>query len=78
MKICEKCGKEYTVSMKDNALRRLVSVQARLFPALKDLIETAANYCNECWKDVVKPAAETALTGIRETEDETNTRARDV
>jgi len=61
---CPKCGKEFKLSKRDRTLRRLVALNAKLFPALEIACEEAKDYCNECWKAHVKPVAE-KIAGIK-------------
>jgi len=60
---CPRCGKEFELSFRDKQLRKLVSLNARFFPVLKVACEEAKDYCNECWKERVKPIAE-SIAGI--------------
>jgi len=71
MKTCEKCGKEYTVSFQDKTIRKMVALNAKLFPALKGIVDTAEKYCNECWKETVQPAAESLLGAAKEAQAKT-------
>ena len=67
MNKCENCGVEYELSRQDKLLRKVVSIQSRMFPLLKDVVEEAKNYCNDCWKAKVKPMAE-ACAGVKPVE----------
>lgn len=58
---CPKCGKDFKLSFKDKSLRRAIGFQARMFPALKKLIEKCKDYCNDCWKKKVEPKAKGTL-----------------
>jgi hypothetical protein len=60
-KICPKCQKEYEPRKKDTLLRRMVETNARLFPSLSTVLETAKEYCPDCWKEIASPAARTLL-----------------
>jgi len=60
---CPRCGKEFKLSFKDRLLRKSVSLQAKAFPVLKVACEEAKDYCNDCWKERVKPIAE-SIAGI--------------
>jgi len=66
-KICENCGVKYELSKQDRLLRKMVSVQSRMFPVLKDVVKEAENFCNEGWKAKVKPTAE-ACAGVKSIE----------
>ena len=62
---CPKCGKEFKLNSKDKMLRKLVEAQAKLlFPVLAVACEEAKEWCNECWKERVKPTAE-AVAGVK-------------
>ena len=65
--ICENCDEAYKLSKQDKILRKIVSVQSRMFPLLKDVVKEAENYCNDCWKAHVKPMAE-ASAGVKSIE----------
>lgn len=60
-KICRKCQKEYEPRIQDTLLRTLIETNARLFPSLSTILESAKEYCPECWKEVAAPAARTLL-----------------
>lgn len=65
---CEKCGKAYDLSFGDVTMRKLVAVNARLFPLIAAACDRARNYCNECWKAEINPAAK-GLLGSMEKEE---------
>lgn len=67
-KTCPKCGLEFEVSKKDAMLRKAVSLQAKMFPAMKEYAEAAKDYCNLCWKKTVTPAAKGILGAMAEEE----------
>lgn len=69
IKKCEKCGKEYEVSKRDQLLRKLAEANSRLFPTFHTVMLTAKNYCNECFKETVIPTGEAML---KEQKDEPN------
>jgi len=60
---CPRCGKEFELSFRDKQLRKFVSLNAKLFLVLKVACEEAKDYCNDCWKERVKPIAE-SIAGI--------------
>lgn len=55
---CLKCQKEFKLNTTDSLLRNIVSIQAKMFPGLKEAVEEAKDFCNDCWKAKVKPIAE--------------------
>lgn len=57
-KECPNCGKDLKLSKKDRALRKMVGLQAMIFPALQEACDKAKDYCNDCWKMSVLPAAQ--------------------
>ena len=65
-KKCSKCGQPVKLSFKDRLARGTVSSSARLYPTLKTIVDSAKDYCNECWREVVEPAAKTLLSGKNE------------
>lgn len=67
MSKCSKCGVAYKLSKKDKLLRSMVEINARMFPALKPIVEEAKDYCNTCYKERVKPAAE-QIAGVKSIE----------
>jgi len=69
-KVCPKCGLEFEVSKKEAMLRKAVSLQAKMFQALKEYAEAAKDYCNQCWKAAVKLAAKKILGAMAEEESE--------
>jgi len=68
---CPKCGKEYNPSRKDKSLRKMVSLQSMMFPALKEVCRKAKDYCNECWKAEVDPAARKIMGEVDKNEPRT-------
>lgn len=67
MSECEKCGCNYKLSKRDSLMRKMVELNARMFPALQTIVDEAKDYCNLCWKARVKPAAET-MAGVKSIE----------
>lgn len=55
---CEKCGKEYKLGKKDQAIRAinvgLIGGISKLAPGIgEDLGEKAKKYCTDCWRAIV-------------------------
>lgn len=69
IKKCEKCGKPYEVSKRDQLLRKLVEANSRLFPTVHAVVETTKNYCNPCFRETIVPVGEAVL---KEQKDEPN------
>lgn len=57
MSKCACCGKEYKLSRKDKVLRKMVTLQSKMFPGLKEACEDSKDFCNDCWKKAVNPVA---------------------
>lgn len=45
-------------------MRKIVQVNAKLFPVLADVCKEAEKFCNTCWSERVKPAA-MSLAGVQ-------------
>ena len=49
----------------------MVSLQSMMFPALKEVCRKAKDYCNECWKAEVDPAARKIMGEVDKNEPRT-------
>jgi hypothetical protein len=62
---CSKCQKEFSLTNQDKLLRNLVATQSKILsPLLADACKEAKEWCNDCWKERVKPIAE-SLAGVK-------------
>jgi hypothetical protein len=68
MPTCLKCGKDYELGKQDKALRRMIGLQARVVPVMKDTFERAKDCCNECFKAEFKMIGQAILGTLDQVE----------
>ena len=81
---CERCGKDYELSKKDQMLRgavtKLSGRVSSMLPGIDVQAQKAKNYCNDCWKHELNktatPFLKATLQDIEASEKELSKRER--